>query len=273
MSSIKDELFYHTKLYHKDLKRICRPLEEYFGVTEVATFFVNDNSLINIHTNEKWMEVCMEKEYFKDDPFITKPNQLKTGFTLCACYPSEKFITGLLKEAYTYGMHHGVTYAHKTPTGYQAISVDTSIDNVDMPNKIINNQKCIIKFMSYMERELQPAFKKLASHAIDLNLLIEPNDNTKNISSQQTDEKIRIKFLKQLGVVSNYLDVSLTTQEKNCLSLYLAGKTAEDSATELGLSRRTVENHIDNIKDKLNCQYKKELFKKIDLIECLGILN
>jgi DNA-binding CsgD family transcriptional regulator len=220
------------------------------------------------------MELCMEKEYFKDEPYITKPNQLKTGFTICSCFPSEKYISGLVKDAANYDMYHGIAYAKKTNDGYQAIAVDTTIDNIDMPNKIINNQKCIIKFLSYLEKELQPAFEKLASRTIELDLLIDQtNNNTKLMNQQQANEEIRIKFLKQIGVISGSLNVSLTKKEKHCLRCYLAGKTAEDTAAELAISRRTVENHIDNIKDKLNCQYKKDLFEKIDLIECLGMLN
>lgn len=274
--AITDELFHHTKLYHKTLAKFCNPLEERFGITDVAIHFVSNNGLINIHTNKKWMEHCMEKEYFKEDEHITNSAQIRTGFTICAYHPSEKFTTGLLKDATSYGMHHGVDYARKTKTGYQAIAFDTTLENIEMPNKVINNQKCIIRFMDYLEKELQPIFKNLSDHIIDIDLLTSSNNTmTKKLAKQQNIEmETKIKFLKQIGIItSDFLDISLSIKEKKCLKLYLEGKTAADTAMELTMSRRTVENYMDKLKTKLNCRYKKDLFEKIDLLNCLDLLN
>lgn len=52
---------------------------------------------------------------------------------------------------------------------------------------------------------------------------------------------------------------SLTKREKDCLHLYLQGKTSKETAQLLRISHRTVEWHIENIKSKLNCNSKRDL--------------
>lgn len=51
----------------------------------------------------------------------------------------------------------------------------------------------------------------------------------------------------------------LTIRENECLNLYRKGLTSKETALMLGLSHRTVEEHFDNIKRKLNCQHKRDL--------------
>jgi len=54
----------------------------------------------------------------------------------------------------------------------------------------------------------------------------------------------------------------LSIREKQCLEDIVSGKTAQESACRLGLSRRTVENYIDTLKNKLQCKSKSELIIK-----------
>jgi len=51
----------------------------------------------------------------------------------------------------------------------------------------------------------------------------------------------------------------LSNRELECLFLQLRGKTAKQIAIVLGLSKRTVEDYLDNIKSKLGCQNKAEV--------------
>ncbi len=55
----------------------------------------------------------------------------------------------------------------------------------------------------------------------------------------------------------------LTKREMDYVILLFRGKSADETATILNLSRKTVENHLDNIKCKLNCWTKFQLVKKI----------
>jgi DNA-binding CsgD family transcriptional regulator len=55
----------------------------------------------------------------------------------------------------------------------------------------------------------------------------------------------------------------LTDKEFECLKKYLQGKSAQETSKVLGISRRTVENHFDKIKKKLNVTSKAEILDAI----------
>lgn len=57
-------------------------------------------------------------------------------------------------------------------------------------------------------------------------------------------------------------DIHLSSREKQCLSLLTQGKTAKLIADSLGLSTRTVEHYLDNIKAKLKVKSKPELIER-----------
>lgn len=51
----------------------------------------------------------------------------------------------------------------------------------------------------------------------------------------------------------------LSQREIECLFFLIRGKSAKETARLLNISYRTVEHHIDHIKNKLNCRSKSEL--------------
>ena len=64
----------------------------------------------------------------------------------------------------------------------------------------------------------------------------------------------------------------LTYREQQCLKGLLKNETAKETAKTLGLSFRTVESYLENIKNKLECQDKRELLKAAQLLEKAGVL-
>lgn len=81
-----------------------------------------------------------------------------------------------------------------------------------------------------------------------------------------------LNLISQLGLLNGHnrtfnpdfqLDFMLLTErEKECLELTRKGKTAKQCAQLLGLSYRTIENYLHNIKSKLNVSSKSELIAK-----------
>jgi len=54
-----------------------------------------------------------------------------------------------------------------------------------------------------------------------------------------------------------------TKREKDCLGYLVYGLTTKEIAFELGISPRTVEFYLNNIKDKMGCYCKSQLLKII----------
>lgn len=60
-------------------------------------------------------------------------------------------------------------------------------------------------------------------------------------------------------------DDILSERERECLFFSLRRKTAKEIALILSLSHRTIEDYMDNIRSKLNCQSRSELLEKAAL--------
>lgn len=54
----------------------------------------------------------------------------------------------------------------------------------------------------------------------------------------------------------------LTEREQQVLSLLVRGKTAKEIGNRLGISRRTVEHHVESLKFKTNSKFKSDLIDK-----------
>jgi steroid delta-isomerase-like uncharacterized protein len=80
-------------------------------------------------------------------------------------------------------------------------------------------------------------------------------------------------LLKGLGM-EKYLEKAslLSRRERECLEFLLQGKTAKETAALLGLSHRTVESYFENIKKKLKCSNKGQLFSTAEVLRKLELL-
>lgn len=80
-------------------------------------------------------------------------------------------------------------------------------------------------------------------------------------------------LLKGLGM-EKYLEKAslLSHRERECLELLLQGKTAKETAAFLALSHRTVESYFENIKKKLKCSNKGQLFSTAEVLKKLELL-
>lgn len=78
-------------------------------------------------------------------------------------------------------------------------------------------------------------------------------------------------LLKSLGM-ENYAEPLLSKRERECLDLLLKGKTAKETAMLLRLSSRTIETYLDNLKRKLKCSNKGQLFTIAETLRKLELL-
>jgi len=83
----------------------------------------------------------------------------------------------------------------------------------------------------------------------------------------------RLAYYRDLGMGAEAKKAErLSCRERQCLRLLIEEKTAKETASILGLSRRTVEYYFENIKNKLSCWSKKEILSMARAFEELGLL-
>ncbi len=86
------------------------------------------------------------------------------------------------------------------------------------------------------------------------------------ISGMVRQEQIKIsrpRGAKKYPLGESYPNVYFTEREAQTICHFLYGRTTAEVATILGLSRRTIEFYVKNMKTKLNCRLKSELLCKV----------
>lgn len=144
-----------------------------------------------------------------------------------------------------------------------------AIDQIEIEDLLPSPSKGLVRWR-FSALHKGPLFTLAASHQ-----RIEVSGQT--LYHFNTEEKIdevwqswdMLGLLQQISIKPSYLKKAslLSQQERQCLKSLLLGKTAKETALDLHLSHRTVEYYFENIKTKLHCFSKKELFSFAHILD------
>ena len=126
-------------------------------------------------------------------------------------------------------------------------------DNQKIHNAVLNNKGVVRKLLQFFNTD-------------SINILNKCQDHKFKMSDQKQDYFAQKNYhiFSNLNKVNNLFDdlnilkpnVQLTQRELECLKWIRFNKSAKEIASLLGISHRTVEIHIRNIKDKINIDLK-----------------
>ena len=71
------------------------------------------------------------------------------------------------------------------------------------------------------------------------------------------------RTLKMYSLGKKFKDICFSKREAQCMIHLLRGKTIKQTATKIGLSQRTVEFYVKNMKKKVGCRTKIELIELV----------
>lgn len=124
----------------------------------------------------------------------------------------------------------------------------------------LSNTNLLLRFCNYFHEQ-----------ASDLLKLADKNENLiflpKTFLQKMDSHNLSIDdFIKETQVKKHMIDtprglVSISKREMQCIQLLNQGSSAREVAEKLFLSKRTIETHINNIKNKLNITGKSDLIK------------
>lgn len=251
------------------LKKICEPLSRYFGVTHFAiSRTMSDGHFFSIGSNLDFQDHYYTENLYKHSPLHRNAKFIQSGF----------YSYNHIKDAeFQKSRHQMLDKTHIEFVGGIAISHDNGVSRFvygtreDIGSeKVIgllqNNLPAVRKFNEYFVNETRDILNDALQHSIYLPFEMgEKYDlppNTPLIQGIPATE--RFKFLEELGIISN--NGSLTKREMECLFYLSKGLTCPQLAQKLCLSRRTVENNIEIIKQKLGCGAKSDLIEIAQLL-------
>lgn len=241
--------------YVNDIKAICKPLFDKLNISyfDYARFYP-DNTVFGLFTDADYVDFFRNHEAYQNGPKAI----LTPGKHLWSTYIDGQF----LHEASHYHRHaHGLTLINELPDYVEVCNFATSPDNIKIVELYLNGTDYLYRFLGHFKEQAAKIIKRCEQHRITLPAF-EPPEPSNYLERAE-------RFLQELSldkvywVERNGQTHKLTQREAECLSAVLSGKTYKLTGLELDISPRTVETHIEKIKNKLDCYSKSDLINAV----------
>jgi DNA-binding CsgD family transcriptional regulator len=152
----------------------------------------------------------------------------------------------LLSLVYEHNIWNGVSLLFRTNDGIETISLAGDKESTNVPNLIINNMEVILDCVNYFRQRISLLTESCTS-------------NTYGIYKNKFDMSFKGEPTKFVHFNNEVSDIKLSLRESQCFELLCRGYSMKKTANILGLSPRTIETTINNVKSKTNLRYKSEL--------------
>ena len=280
---LADEFFLGTKLHHKKFDELCQPILKYLGATYAIFINVDHNGMMfSTCTYPAWIERFLEEQYYKLDPFMVHPDNIHNGFCFDNASDDQEFKDKFLYDcSVNFNLCHSFVYVEKKSNnnGYFGFGFATTRDNYQMNSRLINEVQIVKKFIRLLNNNFMKIIDKdLKERSMDFRSLKGELFTSQRgiIFNDKPLYQYKFELLKEVGLLSNDNDrnlltnVCLSPQEISCLRIYSSTHSIKKVSKGLNLAVTTATSYIENIKNKLNCHNKNELFEKAEILELLG---
>lgn len=245
-----------------EVSKILEPLTKMYGISFFRYIkLYHDGSRVVLSNNPDYVRYAYEEGNYvnmwfdsADPRFITRPgwHYWKVNSSIDSSESSLKFENDLIKIL---GVQHGLTYVSIGKHFYEIFSFDT--DDVliySLDNTILTH------FMTYFKDQAKDLI--LASENEKIIILTKTP-----IATPLSGDKQRLQdYLAKTGVNRYYIGgryghTYLTYKEMRCIYWMFRGKAADETGMLESISARTVQKHIENIKEKLKCYKQTQILQ------------
>lgn len=255
--------------YFDQMRRSVTPLYDHLSVNHFWYYRIsNTGNYSFIGSNIPWSEYCFNSNLLKSFTCLRHPSLLRTGLFLMK-NETDPASQNIIDTAWTkFQINFNINLVAKTSDGIEAFGFGTRFNDSKSDERIINQLPLLRVFIKNFRDKHSRLFKLLEENQVNLTTSFgetfyeQPKGFTLPFSHED--------FLLKIGCGAF---LSLATREKEVLNYIADGYPATYIAQQLGLSSRTVENYIVNIKNKLTCNSKVALIQKAkDIRDTLSAL-
>lgn len=259
---------YPLRKHHQlsdQIRPLISPLFDAFGMSHFSYFFVTtEGCSACLATNPEWMEFYLHNDLFLYNPFLRSPHLVPEGVFFTQSIKDVRYRESK-KHAKKFGIEDSLLLIFKEKGILKGFSFGLS--KHDKNYTLFTNEVPLLKrFCKELEKRAERSLQEL--EPVDVRQFM-GNVFYKKEDWFSLEENKRKNLLVRL----NFKVPDLSPREKEVLSLYLQGETARGISERLILSSRTVESYLENIKNKLNCYQKTELFKRAQELRDYGLLS
>jgi DNA-binding CsgD family transcriptional regulator len=200
----------------------------------------DDGTISYLCSNKEWLLHYFNKLYPKIGAFEQNHELSNLDFVAWGNLSADDPILKDSKEIIA--VNNGITLIEKIATGTRFYNLGNN-NNATTVNDYIENLAILHEFIKIFAEKAQ----RLTQIAYDTRFILPSGKNNQLILYEQKaiSQKLNRLYLDK--------DIFLTMREIECIEWYASGKTSVEISEILHISKRTVESHIDHIKQKTGC--------------------
>lgn len=239
----------HIFLQQSDeINQILKPLVDNFGLNSFnfhKTY--HDNAQIRLTNTPSWCYEYLTDKYYQESIFeLPAHNYQKNRYIWSNIHTHKRILAG----ARAHGINYGITFVEPVDDGCEFYFIGTLIDNPEIINHYLSNFRLLEKFVATFHKKAAHLFEKIEPRRV----IVEDWQNNQVCYNPA----VSVDNLKYLAEISEY---HFTARELDCVPGLLKGHSAKQVAENLQISFRTVETHINNLKQKTATASKDELLR------------
>lgn len=250
MKKIATLLKFFKSPYAKRMLALCHPLKQALGIDTVWYSAIGaKGEFAHVSNTPENTRHYFENEGFLNNPFLRHPRNFSEGFYHLSDVAETTYLDSQKKHNETFGIDHLLFLSKKQKTKCHIFGFASTQKNLPLPTIYLNHSSLLDQFTDHFLEEV--GTYSMEPFQVELPALVG--------SSFFADNKVLQDSMSNFVTSLGYQ--KLSAREKECLVWFLKGKTAQQTADFLNLSRRTVETYFENIKDKLGCYSKAEILQ------------
>lgn len=264
MGNVIVQEHHYSALATKDISELAAPLKKYGIESFCYVRYFNDDSASVLINNKNLYQHHFKCGYkiAPDFPFTREElQQNKNRYYIAYEKPEESYSNALNDYKNLFGLDHFIFIPRICAHYTEYYIFAAALNNHGIVNFYLNQMDVLEQFI----HDFQNKAGKLITQG-DLNKLIIPENmrlqlnGSPSLINQMSDDAVTIK---NQPLILHYQGniIKLSPRELECLQLLKSGYTAKETAQQFGLSYRTVEHHINNIKLKFGLNRKSDVIK------------
>ncbi|MDF1796919.1 MAG: LuxR C-terminal-related transcriptional regulator [Coxiellaceae bacterium] len=263
----------------EDILAICQPMRQHFGMRSLVYKRVfKDGREISLSTHPEWVAYYFENELFRDSALEKEIEHYVEGHLIWSQIPTHSPILKAVAERYD--ISNGITLIRPDEQGEycEFYFLGAAKENTSFAQQCTNNMDLLDQFTEHFRYHAGDLIEKLEQQPIHVLDKYERNKvNIIDIPCYQNQSR-RHQFMADLNrngaVVPVGSDmVMLTRRETEVARYVLDGMTMKQIAERCYISPRTVETHIDHLKQKLRVRKKSELLQRLKGAKAFQVLS
>lgn len=242
---------------------ICVPLFKKFDIRCFSHFRLNKKrQYTGVISDSDWANIYLQYELQNDDMISFNPEQCQQQ---CIVWSEEQLHPSInkvkiLADAHNLGQGITLTFCNGDVYDFYGFAAET--DNMAINAKLTANSALLVRFILYYLSQIKKNKRLQGNYASWCELKnVKPDNESYITSSCENLKGVNKEFWHKryyFNVAGH--DIHFTDTQMTCLALLFERKTAKQIAQYLGLSFRTIQEHITAMRNKVGAQSSNDLY-------------